>query len=185
MLAIGEGFDDILHAAQVGAPWAFERLYADLAPQVARYVRMRGVADPEDVTSEVFLAVFERLGDFEGTEPKFRSWLFTIAHRKAADTHRRLARRPWIEVAESEAPDLPGGNVEDEALEAVTTGRVLALLADLPDIQRDVLLLRIVADLTVDQVAEAIGKSPGAVKQHQRRALNELRIRVERAGVTL
>ena len=146
---------------------------------------MRGAADPEDVTSEVFLAVFERLADFTGPEDKFRSWLFTIAHRKAVDARRRISRRPWTEVAPSEAPDLPGGNVEDEALTAITTGRVLDLLAELPDIQRDVLLLRVVADLTVDQVAEALGKSPGAIKQHQRRALNGLRSRFDRADVTL
>lgn len=185
MLATGDRFDDVLRAAQVGAPWAFERLYIQLAPQVARYVRMRGVSDPDDITSEVFLAVFERLADFDGSVAKFRSWLFTIAHRKAVDAHRRLARRPWVEVADAEAPDLPGGNVEDEALEAIATGRVLALLAGLSEVQRDVLLLRIVADLSVEQVAGALGKSAGAVKQHQRRALSRLRELVEQAGVTL
>jgi RNA polymerase sigma factor (sigma-70 family) len=146
---------------------------------------MRGAADPDDVTSEVFLAVYERLAGFEGSEAAFRSWLFTIAHRKAVDARRRLARRPWAEVADSAASDLPGGNVEDEALAAVTTGRVLALLAELPEVQRDVLLLRIVADLSIDQAADVMGKSPGAIKQHQRRALNQLRVRVQRAGVTL
>lgn len=148
-------------------------------------MRMRGATDPDDVTSEVFLAVFERLAGFEGPEQKFRSWLFTIAHRKTVDARRRISRRPWSEVAASEAPELPGGNVEDEALATISTGWVLALLAELPEIQRDVLLLRVVADLTVDQVADALDKSPGAIKQHQRRALNELRTRVKRADVTL
>jgi RNA polymerase sigma factor (sigma-70 family) len=175
----------VLTAAQAGAPWAFERLYADLAPQVANYVRLRGAAEPEDLTSEVFLAVFERLAAFEGTEAGFRSWVFTIAHNKAVDARRRLTRRPWTEVDDTDLPDRPGGDVETEALAALETGRVYALLAELPDVQRDVLLLRIIADLTVAQVASALNKSPGAVKQHQRRALAHLRNRLEREGVTL
>lgn len=148
-------------------------------------MRLRGATEPEDLTSEVFLAVFERLAAFEGTEARFRSWVFTIAHNKAADAHRRITRRPWTEVDDMHLPDQAGGNVEDEALVMLGAGRVHALLAELPDVQRDVLLLRIIADLTVAQVATAMGKSQGAVKQHQRRALAHLRERLEREGVTL
>lgn len=148
-------------------------------------MRLRGAAEPEDLTSEVFLAVFERLALFEGTEAGFRSWVFTIAHNKVADAQRRINRRPWTEVDGAYLPDRPGGDVEDDALVAISAGTVRALLAELPDIQRDVLLLRIVADLTVAQVAAAMGKSQGAIKQHQRRALAHLRERLEREGVTL
>lgn len=184
-LAIGDGFDGVLAAAQTGAPWAFERLYFDLAPHVANYVRLRGAAEPEDLTSEVFLAVFERLVTFNGGEARFRSWVFTIAHNKAADARRREARRPWREVDDTYALHVQGGDVETEALAALQTANVRELIAELPDSQRDVLLLRIIADLTVGEVAAVLGKSPGAVKQHQRRALAHLRERVEREGVTL
>jgi RNA polymerase sigma factor (sigma-70 family) len=175
----------VLAAARSGAPWAFERLYFDLSPQVANYLGLRGVPDRDDVTSEVFLAVFERLATFNGSETKFRSWVFAIAHNKAADVHRRESRRPWSEVSHDVAFDRPGGDVEDEALSSLRAQRVRQLLDRLPDVQREVLALRIVADLTVDQVAAALGKTSGAVKQHQRRALNRLREILLQEGVTL
>lgn len=175
----------MLTAAREGAPWAFERLYADLSPQVANYLTLRGVAERDDVTSEVFLAVFERLATFTGSEAKFRSWVFAIAHNKAADVHRRELRRPWSETSHDPSLDWPGGNVEDEALSSLGAKRVRRLLDSLPETQRDVLMLRIVADLTVDQVATVLGMSSGAIKQHQRRALNLLREKFQREGVTL
>ena len=175
----------MLAAARSGAPWAFERLYADLSSQVARYLTLRGVADGDDITSEVFIAVFERLGTFTGSEAKFRSWVFAIAHNKAADVHRREFRRPWAEIGQDAGLDRPGGNVEDEAMSSLATQRVRQLLDSLPDVQREVLVLRIIADLTVEQVASILGKSNGAIKQHQRRALNQLREKFQREGVTL
>ncbi|HEX6235123.1 MAG TPA: sigma-70 family RNA polymerase sigma factor [Jiangellaceae bacterium] len=175
----------MLAAARSGAPWAFERLYAELSPQVANYLTLRGVTERDDVTSEVFLAVFQRLATFTGSEAKFRSWVFAIAHNKAADVHRRETRRPWAEAGPDAVLERPGGNVEDEAMSSLATQRVCRLLDTLPDLQREVLLLRIVADLTVEQVAAALGKSSGAIKQHQRRALIQLREKLEREGVTL
>lgn len=175
----------MLAAARSGAPWAFERLYADLSPQVANYLTLRGVTERDDVTSEVFIAVFERLATFIGSEAKFRSWVFAIAHNKAADVHRREIRRPWAETDQDAMLDRPGGNVEDEAMSSLGTLRVRRLLDSLPDVQREVLLLRIVADLTVEQVAAALGKTSGAIKQHQRRALTQLRAKLQHEGVTL
>jgi RNA polymerase sigma-70 factor (ECF subfamily) len=81
--------------------------------------------------------------------------------------------------------DWPGGNVEDEALSSLGAKQVRRLLDSLPEVQRDVLMLRIVGDLTVDQIANVLGKSSGAIKQHQRRALDLLREKFQREGVTL
>lgn len=156
-----------------------------MAPQVGNYLTLRGVADRDDVASEVFLAVFERLASFTGSEAKFRSWVFAIAHNKAADVHRREFRRPWSEIAYDAGLEWLGGNVEEEALTSLGVERVRRLIDSLPETQRDVLMLRIVADLTVDQVATVLGKTSGAIKQHQRRALNLLREKFEREGVTL
>jgi RNA polymerase sigma-70 factor (ECF subfamily) len=70
-------------------PWAFERLYADLAPVVAGYLRVQGAAEPEDLTSEVFLGVFTGIDSFEDSETQFRSWVFTIAYSRLVDERRR------------------------------------------------------------------------------------------------
>ena len=92
-LALSKDFDAVLDAARSGAPWAFERLYADLAPVVAGYLRVQGAAEPEDLTSEVFLGVFTGLKLFSGTEQQFRSWASTIADQRLLDERRRAGRR--------------------------------------------------------------------------------------------
>jgi RNA polymerase sigma-70 factor, ECF subfamily len=185
-LALGEAFPDILDAARAGAPWAFERLYADLAPVVAGYLRVQRALEPEDLTSEVFLGVFRGLGTFDGTEQQFRSWVFTIAHRRLQDERRRLARQPLMADAETETTTaLQAGDVEREALEALGQQWVIGLCGRLSADQRTVLLLRVVADLTVEEVARITGKSVGAVKALQRRGLDALRKKLAREGVPL
>jgi RNA polymerase sigma factor (sigma-70 family) len=178
-------FPEVLAAAQTGAPWALQLLYDALSGSVLGYARMRGVQDPEDVTSEVFLSAFGSLTDFSGDEQQFRSWLFTIAHRRVVDTFRRTARQP-LTVGYQAHDDLRTvASSEDDALHALSTQRVRAVLEQLPPDQRDVLLLRILGDLTIEQIAAMLGKRPGAVKALQRRALAALRRKIEREGVPL
>ena len=184
-LPIGDGFPNVLHAARVGAPWAFERLYGDLAPVVAGYLRVQGAAEPEDLTSDVFFGVFTGIDSFEGSETQFRSWVFTIAHRRLVDERRRLARRRWSPAGDLADLELTGGDVESDAFDVLGSQRVVEWCAGLSADQRDVLVLRVVGDMTVDQVAAIVDKSPGAVKALQRRALSALRQQLEKEGVTL
>ena len=165
--------------------WSFERLYSGLAPPVGGYLRVQGASEPDDVTSEVFLGVFTGIKSFEGTEAQFRSWVFTIAHRKLIDERRRLARRRWSPAGDLAAFDQTGGDVEVDALDVLGSQRVLEWCAGLSADQRDVLVLRVVGDLTVEQVSAIVGKSVGAVKALQRRALSSLRQQLEKEGVTL
>jgi RNA polymerase sigma factor (sigma-70 family) len=146
---------------------------------------VQGASEPEDVTSAVFLGVFTGLESFDGTEAQFRSWVFTIAHRKLIDERRRLARRRWSPAGDLAAFDQTGGDVEADAFDALGSQRVVEWCAGLSADQRDVLVLRVVGDLTVEQVAEIVGKSAGAVKALQRRALTALRQQLEKEGVTL
>lgn len=182
---IGAAFPGVLDAAQVGASWAFERLYTDLAPVVGGYLRVQGAAEPDDVTSEVFLGVFTGIGSFTGTESQFRSWVFTIAHRKLIDERRRLIRRRWSPAGDLAAFDQTGGDVEADAFDVLGSQRVLEWCGGLSADQRDVLVLRVVGDLTVEQVASIVGKSTAAVKALQRRALSSLRQQLEREGVSV
>lgn len=184
-LAIGDRFPSVLRAARDGAPWAFECLYTDLAPVVAGYLRMQGAAEPDDLASEVFLGVFTGLGSFAGSEQQFRSWVFTIAHRRLIDERRRVARRRWRPTGNLAAFDQPGGDVETDALNVLGNQRVADWFAGLSPDQREVLVLRILGDLTVDEVAGIVGKSAGAVKALQRRGLSSLRHQVYREGVSL
>jgi RNA polymerase sigma-70 factor (ECF subfamily) len=178
------GFDEVLAAARNGSGPAFETLYRDLVRPVAAYLRTRGAQDVEDLTNEVFLQVFTGLRRFRGSEPQFRSWVFTIAHRRAVDDWRRRARESVVEPV-AEVDGSPVGSAEDVALTGLGEEQVLAVLGRLTDEQRDVLTLRVVADLTVEQVAEVLGKNTGAVKALQRRGLAAVRRVISREGVPL
>ena len=184
-MATGPVFDEVLAAARAGAAWAFEVLYRDLAPAVTGYLRLHGAPDPDDLASETFLDVFRGLAGFTGDEEGLRSWVFTIAHRRLVDDWRRRGRRPQLADGGDElVPDAAGGDVEDDVLDRLGTETVHRLCAGLPADQRSVLLMRVLADLTVEQVAAAMGRSVGSVKALQRRGLRRLREELESAGVT-
>jgi RNA polymerase sigma-70 factor (ECF subfamily) len=171
-VALGEQFSDVLAAARTGAPWALERLYREFYPSVLAFLRARAPTEAEDLASEVFIAVAEGLGRFEGDEDGFRSWLFTITYRQVGQLRRRIGRRrtdpfPVDEVDER----VPPGNAESDAMAAISTQEALELIATLPPAQGEVLLLRVVADLPVDEVAAIVGKRPTAVRALQHRAI--------------
>jgi RNA polymerase sigma factor (sigma-70 family) len=178
----GLPFDGVLAAAQAGAAWAFETLYRDLSPAVTGYLRLHGAAEPDDLASETFLGVFRGLSGFSGDEDALRSWVFTIAHHRLVDDWRRRSRRPRLTDDAGDLALLPGGDAEDDALVRVGTADVHRMCAGLPDDQRSVLLLRVLADLTVEQVASVMGRSPGSVKALQRRGLRVLRERIEKSS---
>ncbi|NJC66730.1 sigma-70 family RNA polymerase sigma factor [Planosporangium flavigriseum] len=175
-------FASVLAAARAGSPWAFERLYADLAGQVTGYLRMQGAVEPDDLASEVFIGVFSGLPRFEGDEAGFRSWVFTIAHRRLLDERRRLAKTPHL-TSDDVLESMPGDDVESDVLAGLEEGWVRQVCAELPSDQRAVVLLRVLGDLSTEQVAEIMGKSTGAVKQLQRRAITSLRVRLTSQSV--
>lgn len=167
-------FHRILAAARAGEAWACARIYEDLKQPVLGYVRLRGGVDADDVTSEAFLCVFRDLVRFEGDEVDFRAWVFTIAHRRVLDAWRKRSRRPRQSRLSPEM-DIEGGDTEDEAFARLGVEEIERLLEQLTPQQRDVVLLRVLADLPLEQVAEVLGRSVGAVKALQHRALSALR----------
>jgi RNA polymerase sigma-70 factor (ECF subfamily) len=174
-VALGSRFDEVLRAAQAGAPWAVEALYVDLHPSVLGFLRHRAPGDAEDLASDVFVAVAEGLTRFAGSEERFRSWVFTIAYRRLADLNRRAARRRTEPCAPGSIDERAViGDAEGDAMRAVATRSALAHIAALPEAQAEVVLLRVVADLSVDDVATIVGRRPGAVRALQHRALQRL-----------
>jgi RNA polymerase sigma-70 factor (ECF subfamily) len=181
----GESFGDVLAAAKAGAEWAWSALYRSLAGQVSGYLRSRGASDPEDVASEAFLNVARAIHSFDGDETAFRSWVFVIAHRRLIDERRALSRRPPEIGHLNEAMSEPvGGNVETEAVEKLVPDDLLRAFEHLTDGQRDVLCLRVVAALSLDETARVVGRSVGATKALQRRALEAMRAKIDTEGVT-
>jgi RNA polymerase sigma-70 factor (ECF subfamily) len=172
-------FDELRLAVLAHESWACHRLYGDYAGRVLGYLRAQGAREPEDLTSEVFLRVFDRLAQFSGDEPHFRSWLFTIAHRVLIDDVRRRQRRPQTTTLGVDVESSSTGDVEHEALANVGAEWADQLMSSLPPDQRAVVALRVTSDLSLEQVADILGKRVGAVKSLQHRALENLRRRCE------
>ena len=167
--------DEVLGAAQLGQPWALRIVYDLLGPQVQGYLRAGGAAEPEDLTSEVFLTVFTKLVGLTGGASGLRTFTFSVAHARLVDALRQQQRRPAPVAFDPQSDPRRSPSAEVDAEQRANTQRTQALLARLPPDQRTVLTLRIIADLTLEEVATTIGRSTGAVKQLQRRALIALK----------
>lgn len=169
-------FDALIAAARDGATWALTEIFQRYAGQVLGFLRARGTPEAEEVANDVFVAAFTQLARFEGDESGFRAWIFQIARNKRVDALRKLGR-----TADTVALDLtetragPSGNTEDDAIARLEDNELRAVLAPLTADQRDVLLLRIVGDLSLEQTAAALNKPVTAVKALQHRALAQLR----------
>jgi RNA polymerase sigma-70 factor, ECF subfamily len=172
--------DAVLAQARRGDADAVGVVWTELAPAVAAYLRARGVSEPDDVTSEVFLALLPRLADLRGGVGGLRTLVFSIAHARVVDDTRRRVRRPAVVEFDDQRHDRTVESAEQQALGRF--GPAGALLAELSPNHREVLALRVVADLDLEQTAAVMGRSVGSVKQLQRRALLALRARVDAAA---
>lgn len=174
----GDPMDAVVAAARTGDRAAFGRLWLELSPRVAGYLRSHGVAEADDVTSEVFLAVFRLMGHFSGGGAAFRALVFTVAHRRQVDWHRQRARRgTWLTLDDA-GPDPVTPSAENAALAVLSEQHVVEVLGTLTPDQRSVLTLRVVADLSLEETAAVLGKDVGSVKSLQHRALTRLRRKV-------
>jgi RNA polymerase sigma factor (sigma-70 family) len=190
--SLGDQFQGILTAAQDGGEWAVAILYRWLHPAVVGYLRARAGDEADDLASETWIAVARGLAGFSGDESAFRSWVFTIAHRRLIDHHRATARRPRTRTLHAMDGDQREGAIElpaaddpaAEVLEAVAgdeaVGRIMALL---PREQAEIVLLRVVGGLSVEDVAGITGRRPGTVRVLQHRALRRLAERLEQPPV--
>ena len=180
-----ERFTSLLESAREGSEAAWQELYQGLAPVVFGYLRANGAPDPEDVLSEVFLQVARDIATFDGEERGFRSWVFTIAHHRLIDARRHSLRRPVELAAEPPEPVDRADDAAEEALARIGIEEVHRVLEAISEEQRAVLLLRVVGDLSIEDVAKVVGKRPGAVKALQRRGLAAVKRELTRQGVTL
>jgi RNA polymerase sigma-70 factor (ECF subfamily) len=152
-------FDDVIDSARQGSPWALGCLYRRFQPGLLRMLAVIAPHQCEDLASDVWLEVAASLSRFEGDEKEFRAWLAATARGQVIDAARRSARRPdRSDVASADAL-------------ASFAARVVAVL---PHDQADVVLLRVLGGLDVDDVARTLHKQPGAVRSLQQRALRRL-----------
>jgi len=180
-----ENFERVLRAAQAGADWAWREIYGSLSPVVLGYVRGRGAEDPEDLLGEVFIHVVRAVGSFSGNQDSFRAWVLTIARRRLVDDFRRRGRRPRPAGTPQDLEAVgPTGDAEREALANLEAARAVDAIRSLSPDQQDVLLLRLVGDLSLQEVARIMGKRVSAVKALQHRGLAALAKRISREAVS-
>ena len=170
-----ETFADHLAAAVAGDERALERLITPLLARLDGYLRSQARDDAQDLRSEVLLAIVHRLPRFQGDETQFRSWVFTIAHHRLVDHRRRFRRTEPLDEVNEERSAGTCPSTEATALARIHEAELRATLDVLPEAQRRVLLLRTVGDLSLEQTAEVVGRSVGAVKLLQHRAVRTLR----------
>ena len=169
-------FADVLAAAQRGDERAAQSLFVQLQPRLLRFLKAHEPRAADDIAAEVWLAVATRITQFEGTWADFRAWFFTIARRRLAD-HRRTAVRRRTDVVEAEVFELRPGrdNPEQAALDSLSGQDAARLItSSLSGDQAEVLLLRLLGDLDVDQVAGVTQRTPNWVRVTQHRAIRNL-----------
>ncbi|GAA3320792.1 RNA polymerase sigma factor [Arthrobacter ramosus] len=169
--------DEYLQADDEDPALLFTAAYNEFSGPVFGYLRARGVDDPEAVTQDVFLALYPKLDSLRGGLQGAKTLLFSIAHARMVDHYRKRERTPDSAPYESDLDSRRAPSAEDQAFGHGEGLGVTELLADLNPDYREVLALRVVADLSLEETAAIMGKSQGAVKQLQRRALSALRER--------
>jgi RNA polymerase sigma factor (sigma-70 family) len=170
-MTLGEDFDRVVDAARDGEDWALRAVYEEHAPQVRGYLRGQGVAEPDELLGEVFLRVVRDFTSFHGDEAALRAWVLTIAHRRLVEEQRSRLRRLSVSVVREPRGAESTRASEAKAVAASEGERVNTMLAGLSSNQRSVVLLRALGDLSVEQVADVLGKTPRAVMRLQRRGL--------------
>lgn len=143
----------------------FERVYAFLVGRV----RNRDAA--EELTAEVFHKALAHLPTFESRGAPFGAWLIRIAANAVVDRARRSGR----EVVDSDGLPDPGAGPADDLERAEESARLFRLVDTLPEDQRTVIVDRFVDDRSIRETAQRLGRSEGAIKQLQHRALETLR----------
>src|SRR5437764_11338587 len=120
----GAAGSTLVDAARRGDAWALTEIWQQFAPAVTGYLRGRGATEPDDLTSDVFLAVFERLRSFRGDEADLRAFVFTVAHHRLVDDLRRRSRRGQSVEYDAGADTRVTGSAEGVPLDGLHHQRV-------------------------------------------------------------
>ena len=151
---------------------AWEIFYDKVAPELRAYIARLDARDPDDILGETLMQIVRDINTFPGSASEIRAWSFRIAHNRVIDASRRRKSRPSEVAIDNSLDSLPALDPLTEIPDTETVSRLLQGLT--PD-QRSVVWLRYVADLTLDETAEVVGKAPEAVAALTYRALTSLR----------
>jgi RNA polymerase sigma-70 factor (ECF subfamily) len=171
-------FERVLAAARAGEGWALAELFRDLHPRVLRYLRTVSPDEADDLTSDTWLDVVRALERFRGSEADLRALAFSIARTRVAEARDAAARRlleqeRLADISVTRDDDRPGDDIE-MTLAGLDTESALARILALPLDEAEIVLLRVLGGLSVNEVARTLEASPRRVRTLQRRALRRL-----------
>lgn len=167
--------DDLtLASARAGNRDGLALIWRTHQAQLLRYLRAKRVANAEDVASQVWIDVAGSISRFDGNGNDFRAWLFTIAHRRSVDEVRKAIRRP--EVLDDRVGELVHDVQGADQLDAVgAIDRSISLVRQLSPDMAEAVMLRVVYDMDISDVAEVMQRSEGNVRVLVHRGLKQLR----------
>ena len=171
----------LVDRAQQGDRDALEELYLIHFDRIYSYlhVSVGNRHDAEDLTTQTFLKMLEKINKFRWQSAPFSAWLFRIAHNLAMD-HFRASRR-WQPEEDVPEPDVDEStSAETGALESIGRKSMLELIEDLSPEQQQVLTLKFVFNFANAEAATILGKTEGAIKSLQHRALASLQKQLEK-----
>jgi RNA polymerase sigma-70 factor (ECF subfamily) len=174
----------LIRAAQRGNEQAFGELYNAYVQHVYRYVlyRINNMETAQDLTADVFLRAVEGLARYQDRQVPFLAWLYRIAHARVVDHYRRTQRVGTEESIDSVEVKVDE-DLDSDLMLNYRQQKLREALNKLPGEQRQVLLLRFIEGYDIQQTADALGKTIGAVKMIQRRALQAMNMELTRQGV--
>lgn len=183
--AVPAELDEAVDAARRGEEDGIRALYRWMNPSLLRYLHFHAGAAGEDLASEVWVDVARTLAGFVGGARELRAFVFSVARRRLVDHYRRVGRTPDVVPIEAAADPPAAEDTAELGIEALMTrGAVAELVRCLSPEQAEIVLLRVLGDLDVEQVARLVGKSAGAVRVAQHRALQRMRHRLAGRSVT-
>ncbi len=174
-----------IEGARVGNPASISKLYQLLNTKLVSYLK-RHVGDfaVQDVAQETWISVARGIKNFNGNEDEFLAWFFILAKRRVIDIYRKGARLPKTTTISTDllSSDVP---LEEMVVGNINLNEAIQTLTDsLPEDQAEVIMLRVVADLSVKQVAQVMNRSQSAIRTMQHRAILKLAESWEKKVVT-
>ena len=174
---------DIIEQAK-REPEAFGLLYEKYINRIYNYIyfRVGSVQDAEDLTTRVFMKAYDNIARYRHMGLPFSAWLYRIAHNQVANFHRDNSKSKEISIDEMlmPPPQLKSDHPENSALRQESINYLMSLINDLHPDKRELIMLKFVHKLSNEEIAQALGRTEGAIKSLYHRTLLELRDHMDR-----
>lgn len=176
--------DALAVRAQGGDRSALAELYDMYVQDIYRFVsfKTRSRATAEDLTSDIFLTVVEKLKQFNPNKGSFRTWIYTIARHIIIDHYRAQKETRQLSDAWDIADD---ADIPDAVDTALFSSQIDTLLKTLSADQRDIIIMRLWEDMSYDEIAAVLGKQPAACRMAYSRAIAQLQRSMPAVLITL